>query len=256
MTENPADIAMRIAKAPAINPLKRFHAHAKPEAVQGGWVVRLDGRAVKTPAKRDQIVPNAAVARLLAAEWDAQGPHIIPASMPVTRLVNVVIDRAAIARDGMIEEIARYAATDLLCHRTPEPAGLLAAQAHAWDPPLAWARETLGIALDTTTHALALDQPAASLAAARAAAEALDPWRLTIAAFATSLTGSAVLGLMLTHGAIGADAAFEAIRIEEEWHARIWGRDGEDTLAAEARRVDLAAAAALREALETGDAAA
>lgn len=247
--ETAAEIATRIARAPAQEPLKRFYKAVTCEPDGDACHVLLDGRRLKTPAKRPQRLPGAGVAALVAAEWEAQGPHVLPATMPVTRLANLVIDRAEATRAAMADEIARYAATDLVCYRTTAPAGLAAAQAAAWDPPLDWAERAWGARLAVTEHALAIEQPAHALDAARAMAAELDDWRLTIAAFATNLTGSAVLGLMLASGALDAQAAFTAIRVEEDWQIRIWGQDEDDAAAAAARLADLRAACALASAL-------
>ena len=54
---------------------KRFWKQATAEACDGGFCGKLDGRAVKTPAKRPLVVPTLAMAQAIAAEWDAQeGP--------------------------------------------------------------------------------------------------------------------------------------------------------------------------------------
>jgi chaperone required for assembly of F1-ATPase len=243
-----ATTATRVARAAGAEPLKRFYTAVDVRPVAGGFEVTLDGRATRTPAKAPQILPTRALGDLVAGEWSAQGPHVLPATMAVTRLVNVVLDRAAVTREAMADEVVRYAGTDLVCYRASGPAGLVDAQERHWDPALAWAGER-GIVLGVTRDAVALAQPAASLAAARALATGLDDWHLTVAAFATGLAGSAVLGLMVAKGAMDADAAFAAIRIEEEWNARIWGRDPEDTAAAAGRLRDLKACAAVVAAL-------
>ena len=49
---------------------KRFWKTATAEACEGGFTVRLDGRAVKTPAKSAFVMPTLAMAEAAAAEWD------------------------------------------------------------------------------------------------------------------------------------------------------------------------------------------
>ena len=46
--------------------------------------------------------------------------------------------------DPVVEMLAAYGGTDLLCYRAGDPARLVAREGEAWDPILAWARETLG----------------------------------------------------------------------------------------------------------------
>ena len=81
---------------------------------------------------------------MIAEEWDAQAQEIDPARMPLTRLANAVIDAVAEAADAVAAEVARYLGCDLACYRAEAPEELVAAQAAAFDPVLAWAREALG----------------------------------------------------------------------------------------------------------------
>ncbi len=158
---------------------RRFYKTVDIAPVETGFAVRLDKATPKTPAKKPLVLPTEAAARLVAAEWDAQSETIDPFDMPVTRLVNVALDRAGETRHAMVGEIVKYAGTDLVCYRATTPASLVAAQAAAWDPLLQWAEAQLGVQLVTTTQALAIDQPADALARIEAAAHALDDLRLT-----------------------------------------------------------------------------
>jgi chaperone required for assembly of F1-ATPase len=229
---------------------RRFYKTVDIAPVETGFAVRLDRATPKTPAKRPLVLPTKAAAELVAAEWDAQIETIDPFAMPITRLVNVALDRAAETRPAMVGEIVKYAATDLVCYRATTPASLVAAQAAAWDPLLAWAETHLGVQLVTTVQALAIDQPEESLARIEAAAHALDDLRLTALAFANGLAGSAIVALALIHRQIDGETAFRAIRVEEDWQAERWGRDPDEEKIANARRVDLIAAEKLVSALD------
>ncbi len=137
---------MRAAQANMRPPtLHRFYTSVEVAAVEGGgFAVRLDGRPVRTPGKRPLVAPTRAVAELVAAEWAAQGETIEPLSMPATRLANSAIDGVADALAATQAAIARYAEADLVCYRAEAPEALVALQAAAYDPVLAWARERLG----------------------------------------------------------------------------------------------------------------
>lgn len=220
---------------------RRFYKVATTIETPDGYAVSLDGRIPKTPAKANLILPNLAVARLVAAEWEAQGEAVIPASMPLTRLVNVAIDRADVTRDAMIDEVVKYAGTDLVCYRAPTPKTLVAAQAAAWDPLMGWANATHNVALDITYDAMAIPQPPSSLTALRSAIERYDNWHLTALAFANGLAGSAIVALALVDRLIDGETAFKAIRVEENWQALRWGADPDEEHVANARRLDLVA---------------
>ena len=66
--------------------------------------------------------------------------------MPLTRLVNSTLDGVRGREAEVRAEIAKYAASDLVCYRAAEPEGLVRRQAELWDPVLrleprgAWAR--------------------------------------------------------------------------------------------------------------------
>jgi chaperone required for assembly of F1-ATPase len=227
----------------------RFYKIVDTSPTDGGYGVTLDGRIPKTPAKAPLIVPTLAAAQLLASEWDAQENQVIPASMPITRLVNVVIDRAQETRGAMIEEVVKYAGTDLVCYRAPTPKSLLAAQEAAWDPLMDWAKTTHGIELAISYEAMAIPQPHSSLNALRAQITGYDQWHLTSLAFANGLAGSAIVALALVEGLIDGETAFKAIRVEENWQASRWGADPDEEHVANARRLDLVAVGALVEAL-------
>jgi chaperone required for assembly of F1-ATPase len=228
---------------------KRFYRSVSVDADGPAWRVLLDGRPIRTPAKAVLTAPSRAAAALIAAEWDAQADEVVPETMPVTRLINVAIDRTPLTRPQIIAEARRYAGTDLVCYRADAPAELVARQAHAWDPLLAWAREAHGVALRPAQGVMAIAQDEAALEAAARAAAALDDVRLTCLAHATAIAASVVIGLALVARRLDAQDAFGISRIDEDFQIERWGEDAEARAAAQARRADLLAVGALLEAL-------
>jgi chaperone required for assembly of F1-ATPase len=199
---------------------RRFYERA--EAAPSG--ILLDGRPVRTPAKRALAAPTAALAEALAAEWRAQGEFIDPLTMPLTRLASTIIDGVAAASDSVAAEVAKYLASDLICYRADAPAELVARQAQHWDPLVAWAREGLGAELRVATGIIHLAQPEAAIIAARVRVPR-HPWRLGAVHAITTLTGSAVIALAVAAGAIDRDAAWAAAHVDEDWNMEFWGRD-------------------------------
>jgi chaperone required for assembly of F1-ATPase len=203
----------------------RFYKQAiAGEETDGLFPVLLDGRSVRTPARRLLAAPARALADSLAAEWDAQREAIDPALMPLTRLANTIIDGVSDAPEAVADDIAKYLGSDLLCYRAEGPAGLLAQQGAYWDPVLAWARDELGARFILSEGVMFVAQDAGAVAAARAAIPA-DPWRLGAAHAATTLTGSALLALALVHDRLRGEAAWEAAHVDEDWNMAQWGRD-------------------------------
>src|SRR2546422_11698663 len=77
---------------PEPNHPKRFYDQVAIKDETGGRSVLLDGKSVRTPGKAAFLLPNAALAEAVAEEWRGQGARIDPATMPLTRLANSVID--------------------------------------------------------------------------------------------------------------------------------------------------------------------
>jgi chaperone required for assembly of F1-ATPase len=220
---------------------RRFYEAVSVGERREGFAVLLDGRTVKTPAGKPLTAPTRALAEALAAEWEAQRERVEPATMPVTRLMNVALDRTPAAREAVADEVARYAGTDVVCHLADDDLELARIEEAAWAPLRDWAGQELGVALEPVAGLLARPQSEASLAAARAAALAHDDIRLTALAHATALLGSAVLALALSHGRLDARAAFAASRIDEERQAQRWGVDAEAADRADALLAELLA---------------
>jgi chaperone required for assembly of F1-ATPase len=179
---------------------------------------------VKTPARRTLAAPTEALAQAIAAEWEAQHDVIDPARMPLTRLANSIIDGVVDAPAPVKAEVEKYLGSDLVFYRASGPAGLVAAQSKAWDPVVAWARDTLGARFMLGEGIAFVAQPVEALAAAGAAIPA-DPWRLGAVHTITTLTGSALIALALARGALSVEQAWTAAHVDEDWNMDFWGRD-------------------------------
>jgi chaperone required for assembly of F1-ATPase len=216
--------------------MKRFYKEVSVAQAEDGFRVLLDGCPVKTPARNVLALPTPALAEAIAEEWRGQGDEIAPAAMPFLRLANTVIDGVVPNRAGVIDAILRFGENDLLCYRAGQPAELAARQREGWDPVLDWARQRHGVefvVVEGFTHA---DQPAATLAAFRAALNRQDAFSLAALHVVASITGSVVLALTLAEGERSTAEIFALSRIDEEHQAATWGRDHE----AEARAANLA----------------
>jgi chaperone required for assembly of F1-ATPase len=200
------------------------------------FAVTLAGRPIRTPLKRVLQCPTRPLADAIAAEWRAQGDRIEPQTMPLTRYMNSILDTVADNRAGVVDTIAAYAETDLLCYRAGHPQGLVERQTAAWDPPLTRLAQAHGAPMVVTTGILPVEQPAATLAFLRAAVEAHDDAPLAALHDLTALSGSLILGLAVSEGSMVPDDAWSASRIDEEWQIEQWGEDEEAAEAATAKR--------------------
>jgi chaperone required for assembly of F1-ATPase len=182
--------------------------------------------------KAPVALPTQRLAEAIAAEWRAQGQRIDPFSMPLTRLANTAIDRVVPHRSRIVEEMVKFAGSDLLCYRAQEPDGLIARQAAAWDPVIIWAQRQLDAGFRTTAGVVFYPQTSAALAAMRGYIEGKPAWALAPMHNIVTLTGSALLAAMIAEGDISGDDAWRAAHIDEDWQIEHWGVDAE----AQARR--------------------
>jgi chaperone required for assembly of F1-ATPase len=207
--------------------MKRFYRTVTVEGRDGGHVVLLDGRPVRTPGGNSLVLPTEKLAGAIAAEWQGQGDEIAATSMPLLRLANTVIDGVAVHRDEVIGAILRFGENDLLCYRAHQPPELVARQKAGWDPLLDWVAEKQGANMRVAAGLVHVDQPPEALAALRRALEEFDAFTLGGLHVVASVTGSTVLALAVGDGFISGARAFELSRIDEIYQAEKWGQDAE-----------------------------
>jgi len=221
---------------------RRFYKTATSTPVEGGWGILLDGKALRSPAKRPFVLPTEALAQAIAEEWQTQGEKVEPSSMPLMQFAATAIDRLADDRAALVDEIAGYGRSDLVCYRAAEPPSLVRRQEETWQPLIAWAAERYDIALNVTSGIVAVDQPAHTFATFRRVLEACDLFALTALAGATGIAGSLVIALALMEGRLSANEAADAALLDELYQAEKWGSDPEAERRRAAIRADLQAA--------------
>jgi len=248
---NPIKAAQREMKRPLP---KKFYTDVAVAAGERGFGLALDGKPVRTPSRAALVLPTAALAEAVAAEWRGQGESIDPATMPLTRMANTALDGVAAQMAAVAAEIAKFAGSDLVCYRAGEPDALVAAQNAAWTPVLDFAEQVLGARFHLAEGVMFVAQPEASVAAIAQAidGEAQRPdgaFRLTALHEMTALTGSVLIALALTRGAAKFDDAWAAAHVDEDHQMRLWGADEEALTRRAARLRDMRAAYELYAAL-------
>lgn len=235
---------------------KRFYKEVTLADTDGGVAVHLDGRAVRTPGRAPVILPTPAAAQLVADEYAAQGEEINPVSMPATRLVNTAIDGVAREPEAVLEDILRFASSDLLCYRADTPQKLIDRQNEAWDPVLDWAAAALQARFALAEGVIHVKQSPAAIQALRihlghrlGDEPAVLALRLAALHLMTSLTGSALLALAVEAGETDAAQAWRAAHIDEDWQIEHWGQDAEALARRNARHRDFTAAVQMLESL-------
>ena len=206
--------------------MKRFYKDVTVDETLDGYRFLLDGKPVQTPAHHPLLVPNRALAEALAEEWRAQGDEMQPLAMPLTRMVNTVIDGVAANRAETITAILRFGENDLLSYRAEAPAELARRQ-NQWDRHLDWAHRRHGARLGVTSGIGHVTQSPEALAALEKAIAAHDDYALAALHVLSSITGSLVLGLAVLDGELTPAQAFALSRLDEAHQAETWGIDHE-----------------------------
>ncbi|MGJ8623849.1 MAG: ATP12 family chaperone protein [Yoonia sp.] len=206
---------------------KRFWQKATATKGDDGYAVLLDTRPVRTPAKAVLTVPTKAMADAIAVEWDAQEKQIDPRTMPVTRSANAAIDKVRPQRADVVAMLAEYGDSDLLCYRAAGPEALVTRQAENWDPVLDWAANDLDARLFVGQGVMHVPQTSLALENLTAQLHAFDEFALAGVHDLVAISGSLVLALAVTKGALPVEDAWLLSRIDEHWQIEQWGEDEE-----------------------------
>ncbi|MFZ4540762.1 MAG: ATP12 family chaperone protein [Rickettsiales bacterium] len=228
-----------MSKAKAENrPLpKRFYAAASMVQHDGNFAITLDGKFVRTPQQQLLQTSTLELAQYIVAEWEAQQEFIDTDTMPLTRLLNIALDRVAMDRDALLIDITGYGETDLLCYRAPlENTALPIASSHDilrakqvqhFDPILDWAHKKHGMEFVVTDGLMPVLQPEQTMQKIATLFAAATDHQLAALAMLVPLLGSALLVLAVWEGVITIEAALVAARLDEAMQGEQWGEDVE-----------------------------
>lgn len=223
---------------------QRFYKEVKVVCEEGGFSLLLDGCPVKTPAKRHFLVPTEMFAAYVAKEFENQKKVIDPAKMPMTRLVNTVIDGIADDMQVVFEDVLRFVACDMIFYRAQMPKELVQRQCEKWDPLLDWAEEKLGVRFHITEGLMHIEQSREAVQAVSNYLRKIEsPYMLAALHMMTTLTGSALLALAVAAREMDADHAWNIAHLDEDWMTEQWGADKEAMVQRAYKKVEFDAAA-------------
>lgn len=225
---------------------KRFYKDVAAGPVDGGFVVTLDGRPVRTPGRKlAVIVPAAAIATTMAEEWASQRAFIDPATMPMVRLINSAIESGEDMLPAFRAEVIKFAAGDLMLYRAESPQELVSEQEIAWDNALTALARHFGVSFQPTMTITHQPQPQATLD--RLAESLVGENLLTMTALVsiTGLTGSGLLAIGLRNELFSPDQVWKAAHIDEDYQIAQWGHDEEAADRRARRRIEFDAAVAV-----------
>ncbi|HST75822.1 MAG TPA: ATP12 family protein [Acetobacteraceae bacterium] len=231
--------------------MKRFWDHASIAPAETGFAILLDGKPMHLPGGATLSVAAERLAQAIAAEWQAaggeKGGEMSFADTPLTRLAGTAQERVTPDPAPVVDALARYAETDLLCYRADGPPELVHRQAREWQPWLDWAALTYDAPLKVTTGVVQVTQDRQALRALRRAVAAMDVETLAALGVAVPALGSLVLGLALAERRLDAATAHALASLDELFQAGLWGIDEEADRRRRAIGADIAAAARFME---------
>jgi len=207
--------------------MKRFYKETSVEADDDGWRVLLDGKPMRTPAKAVLVLPTPALAGAIAAEWREvpEKEELDVSHLPLTRLAATGLDRVTTQRQRVIDDTAKYAASDLLCYRARDPSSLVERQQRIWQPLLDWAAERYGARLVAVEGTTFVKQPHEAVARLGEAVAAHGDLALSALYNLTHICGSLVIALAVAEGRLAAQDAFAAAQLDELYQFERWGED-------------------------------
>jgi len=205
--------------------LRRFYKKVEKFQDDDRWVILLDGKSIKTPARQTLFLPTITLAENIVLEWEKQDPEIDPLTMPLTGYAYSAIDRSQPMKNQIINQICSYAQSDVLCYRVDKPIDLAERQEIEWQPILDWLSASRGIDLRVTSGINQVEQEPGVLELVKSNVSSFDQFQLTGLHAATIGSGSIVLGLALIDKFIDFEKIQELSSLEELYQMEKWGRD-------------------------------
>ena len=205
--------------------MRRFYKKVEKFQDDDRWVILLDGKSIKTPARQTLFLPTITLAENIVLEWEKQDPEIDPLTMPLTGYAYSAIDRSQPMKNQLIEQICAYAQSDVLCYRVEKPIDLAERQEAEWQPVLDWLSVSRGIDLRVTSGINQVEQEPVVLELVKSNVSSFDQYQLTGLHAVTISSGSVVLALALIDKFIDFEKILELSSLEELYQMEKWGRD-------------------------------
>ncbi|MGI9393899.1 MAG: ATP12 family chaperone protein [Boseongicola sp.] len=204
---------------------KRFWESAQIVAEGDHFAVELDGRPIRTPSKRQLVLPTEFMAGKIAAEWDKQVEIVDPTTMLWTRSANSALDKVPEQRDEVEGHLKAYAETDLLSYRANGPAELVLRQEAGWDPVINWIEAEFDIQIALVRGVMPVKQDLEHISCLARFMVPMSDFELTGFHDLVTLSGSYLLAVAVAKNEVDSEAAWALSRIDEDWQIEHWGVD-------------------------------
>jgi chaperone required for assembly of F1-ATPase/acylphosphatase len=204
--------------------MRRNYQSAQIVWRDGGYAVFLDTQIFRTPQQQPLILPHFIWAEKIAAECNAQGDTIIPATMPYTQVFCTLRDRVLENRQAAIDTILAYANTDAICYWQARPKELAQLEKSVWGAAMDAVAED-GFTLHPVLGLNVVPQPAATGDRLSQYVAGWDDWTLGLWQSLCSVSGSAWLGYLWLQQKIDMEKLLHAAFLPEIFRCQQAGED-------------------------------
>ena len=193
------------------------------------FCVMLDKRILKTPLKRDLVLPNLNLAQEIVKEWDQDSKKINTESMIFYGLISTSLDKIIDNKNLYINDILDYIDTDLICYRAENPKELVELQKNKWDPIISFIEKYIGTNVQVFQGILPKKQNATVHGRLNNLINQFDIFEISALHRITNITGSIFLSLCVLKKDISKNEIFELSFLDELWQEKNWGFDEENS---------------------------
>ena len=191
------------------------------------FCVMLDKRILKTPLKRELVLPNLNLAQEIVKEWDQDSKNINTESMIFYGLISTSLDKIIDNKNLYINDILDYIDTDLICYRAETPKELIELQKNKWDPIILFIERYISTKVQVFQGISPKKQFAIVHSKLNNLINQLDIFEISALHRITNITGSIFLSLCVLKKDISKNEVFELCFLDELWQAENWGFDEE-----------------------------
>ncbi len=191
------------------------------------FCVMLDKRILKTPLKRDLVLPNLNLAQEIVKEWDQDSKKINTESMIFYGLMSTSLDKIIDNKNLYINDILDYIDTDLICYRAENPKELVELQKNKWDPIILLIEKYIRTKVHVFEGVLPKKQHSTVHDRLNNLINQFDIFEISVLHRITNITGSIFLSLCVLKKDISKNEVFELSLLDELWQAENWGFDKE-----------------------------
>ncbi|KAK8965515.1 hypothetical protein KSP40_PGU017213 [Platanthera guangdongensis] len=209
---------------------KRFYKEVTTRMADdgNGWTVMLDYRTLKTPSKRPLKLPNLALAKAIAAEWEYQQTDgIRPFTMPLMKLACSALERVPLTRVKIIENLLNKFHQDLVFCRAPSDTDLSRRlrekQEEKIDPLLEWLKSEFGFKPEVYSSIFGGKQEGGLVNAFESLLKKTSDCELAAIDAIAAAAHSLVIPLAIHRQRLNVLEAIQLIRLEEDLQVDRWG---------------------------------